>query len=633
MQAHDLHGTDVPPREVAAALTELAQLSARAVSSVGDMRSGSAHALLEWLIAQCGAHRGALVLMVGSQAGRERLSTIPALDEATCLLAARHMREDEVRAALASATPPHANGVTGAPSARAQCELVYELRLAESLPRPAALGPTAPLAQPETAVVMLCWDESPQGSARMARAQTLLPYLADSVSAVIASVLVAQRARELEALANQREALLREVDAIRADWEQTFDAVSDPVCVLTADYRLVRANATYASLFGREPGRYMGHACYTVAEGREAPCPGCPLPLTVQTQRPGFVRQERAVPTGPQGALETRVFETWTYPVVNADGTVDRVVEIMKDVTEQERLHELTSQADALREADRLKAELLGTVSHELRSPLAAIKGYAATLLRHERRLPREERHEFLLAIGDASDRLEVIIDRLLLMSQLETGTMSMHPTAVDLAQTVREAIQASDADASTRTPGRYTFSLRPAHADGTLDAEVPNVAGDPRLLRTVLDNLLENAVKYSPRGGEIEVVLRPANREYAEQARHAIGIQAEEGHPMGAAGEPSDGTGAMLEVRVHDTGMGIPSEHLGRIFDRFHRVDTRLTREVDGLGLGLAICRRIVELHRGMIWAESQPGEGSTFHVLLPIDETGARAARAEEE
>jgi signal transduction histidine kinase len=77
-----------------------------------------------------------------------------------------------------------------------------------------------------------------------------------------------------------------------------------------------------------------------------------------------------------------------------------------------------------------------------------------------------------------------------------------------------------------------------------------------------------------------------------------------------------------MLELRVEDHGVGIPDEHLGRIFDHFHRVDTRLTREVDGLGLGLAICRRIVELHSGAIWAESEPGAGSTFFVVLPLDD-----------
>src|SRR5690349_20203958 len=114
------------------------------------------------------------------------------------------------------------------------------------------------------------------------------------------------------------------------------------------------------------------------------------------------------------------------------------------DVTEHEHVLEVKQQADALRAADRLKAELLATVSHELRSPLTSIKGYAATLLRHERRLPREERHEFLLAIVAASDRLEVIIDRLLEMSQLTTGTTTINRSTVDMRRLAADAISAA---------------------------------------------------------------------------------------------------------------------------------------------------------------------------------------------
>src|SRR5947209_2230976 len=172
------------------------------------------------------------------------------------------------------------------------------------------------------------------------------------------------------------------------------------------------------------------------------------------------------------------------------------------------------------------KAELLATVSHELRSPLASIKGYAGTLLRHESRISREERHEFLVAIAAASDHLERIIDRLLEISQLETGTISIERSPVDV-------------------------------------------------------------VVYP-----VQVLL-----------------------PQGSA------LTRMVEVCVCDYGLGIPPEHLEWIFDRFHRVDTRLTREVNGLGLGLTICKHIVKLHDGMIWAESCPSGGSAFHVRLPMD------------
>src|SRR5205823_13080877 len=110
-------------------------------------------------------------------------------------------------------------------------------------------------------------------------------------------------------------------------------------------------------------------------------------------------------------------------------------------------VNELEPIADslALREMDLLKAELLATVSHELRSPLTSVKGYAATLLRHEHRISRVERHEFLLAINEASDRLAVVIDRLLEISQLDTDAITIEPTTVDLAYLVREAITASE--------------------------------------------------------------------------------------------------------------------------------------------------------------------------------------------
>jgi signal transduction histidine kinase len=285
-----------------------------------------------------------------------------------------------------------------------------------------------------------------------------------------------------------------------------------------------------------------------------------------------------------------------------------------------ERIHELEASRvrDALHEMELLKAELLGTVSHELRSPLASIKGYAATLLRHERRISREERHQFLLAINEASDRLEIIIQRLLEVSQLETGEITIERSPVDMAYLSNEAIAAIEERISEQLPGRFLFKLSLEHANGSPASSVPLILADPRRLREVMDNLLENAVKYSPGGGVIKIVLHPVTQVQTTQVEIS----------------PSDNNAAggqqfmhiprqMLEILVCDNGMGIPVEHLERIFDRFHRVDTRLTREVNGLGLGLAICKRIVEMHDGFIWAENRPkNKGSIFHVRLPIDE-----------
>ncbi len=289
----------------------------------------------------------------------------------------------------------------------------------------------------------------------------------------------------------------------------------------------------------------------------------------------------------------------------------DAAAGVIVSILLAERVHALETAAEqqALHEADHLKAELLGTMNHELRSPLAAIKGYAATLIRHEKRLSREERYEFLSAINQASDRLETIVERLLEMSELETGTVPMNRSSVDLVHLASEAIAALQERVAVQSPGLFTFKLSIEHANGTPARHVPLVMGDLRRLREVLDNLLENALKFSPKGGTIKVILRPATDD------RTLDRNQQESGQKAPLTSPN-----MVEVCVCDNGIGIPGEQLDRIFDHFHRVDTRLTREINGLGLGLAICKRIIELHDGNIWAHSSPGEGSTFHVLLPV-------------
>jgi signal transduction histidine kinase len=290
-----------------------------------------------------------------------------------------------------------------------------------------------------------------------------------------------------------------------------------------------------------------------------------------------------------------------------------------------ERTHDLEAVSDrkALRDMELLKAELLATVSHELRSPLASIKGYAATLLRHERRISREERHEFLLAITEASDRLAAVIDRLFEMSQLETGDITIELTVVNLAYLVREAITAIEQRfvEPDHLDRRSTLTLRLEDERGMPTNEEPLIWADRHRLREVLDNLLENAIHYSPEGGAIEVIIRPVftrgqTGTLRTVTRGAGGDDRETMMPLAKQEAQS-----MVEICVHDQGIGIPPAHLERVFDRFHRVDTRLTREVNGIGLGLAICKRIVELHGGTIWVESDLGQGSTFHVWLPRD------------
>jgi len=286
----------------------------------------------------------------------------------------------------------------------------------------------------------------------------------------------------------------------------------------------------------------------------------------------------------------------------------DAVASVIVTILQAERLYEFEQNAmrESLERMDMFKAELLGTVSHELRSPLASIKGYAATLLRHERRLRREERHQFLLAINEGTDHLERIVGSLLEMSQFETEAIALDVSPVDVARLSREAMRAAGERLSAKFGGRFSFGLLLEDSDGKPAESVPLLEADPRRLREVLDNLLENAIKYSPEGGTITVAVRPVTVDWPINPREDVSARRQRR--------------SMLEVCVCDTGIGIQPEHLERIFDRFYRVDMRLTREMNGLGLGLTICKRIIELHDGAIWAESLPEGGSTFRVLLPL-------------
>ena len=368
-------------------------------------------------------------------------------------------------------------------------------------------------------------------------------------------------------------------------------------------------------------------APFVQQEGHEEPDRAANEQATGQMMRPlqavlllGWTRQEDAESTSAAAEKGRAILPL----VAEAVGTV------LMNILLVGRIHELETALEnrSLQEMELFKAELLATVSHELRSPLASIKGYAATLLRHERRISREERHEFLMAISAASDRLERIIDRLLEMSQLETGTMSIERSPVDVVRLAHEAITATEQQTSTQLPGHFTFHLRLKDAAGVPTQEEPLIMADPRRLREVLDNLLENAIHYSPEGGAIDVLVYPvqallpegraSNRERKAEALP----ESDDTHVEGTDAQPAgQKLQQMVEICVCDLGLGIPPEHLDRIFDRFHRVDTRLTREVNGLGLGLTICRHIVELHDGLIWAESCPAGGSAFHVRLPVD------------
>jgi len=237
-----------------------------------------------------------------------------------------------------------------------------------------------------------------------------------------------------------------------------------------------------------------------------------------------------------------------------------------------------------LQELDKVKDEFVSIASHEIRTPLALIKGYSSTLLRSELRLPPEKQQRFISGIDDASNRLVSLIDNLLSVSRIESGRFKINPQPVN----IKEAIQHA---AST-----FQGQLGNHNLEMALPDHEPRARCNRDQFEQVIINLIGNAIKYSPNGGQITV----------SSAR--------------LEGQAEDKKDAKIEVRVSDQGGGIGPEHIARIFDKFYRAETGLTRKTQGTGLGLYICKSIINSYNGEIWVESEPGTGSTFIFTLPV-------------
>lgn len=244
---------------------------------------------------------------------------------------------------------------------------------------------------------------------------------------------------------------------------------------------------------------------------------------------------------------------------------------------ENMRLAGDAAEVEILRELDRLRGELIANVSHELRTPLGLIKIFCTTLLRDDMELALETQREFLRDIDDETDKLEQIVDNLLDLSRIGAGRLRLDKQVTGLGQLARQVMDAMKVHSQRH---RLIFDF----PDEPILAFV-----DPKRVEQVLRNLLGNAIKYSPDGGEIAV----------------------HGH--------WDGKHFAL-IWVNDQGIGIPEEDLERVFERFYRVESGTT--VRGAGLGLAVCRSLVEAHGGQIWAESTLGAGSTFYFTLPVED-----------
>jgi len=375
----------------------------------------------------------------------------------------------------------------------------------------------------------------------------------------------------IDAVVKQLGHITERKQAKEALWESSrfisllFANITDFITVQDTDYNIIKVNKAVERVFGKG---LVGRKCYEVHQSRDNICPDCPAAKVLATGKP----------THSSGVknIHGMVIEKWFLPVKDEQGNIIAVIRQGRDITERKRVEERIREAEILKKLDRLRAELLANVSHELRTPLTTIKGYSTILLDYDTRLRHNEKRRYLESIDKAVNRLVRLIDQLIDMSRLEAGLMEMEKAITSISKLIREAV----VEAQIRTPRRKLVL--------NLPKRLPRVNIDARHIREVLDNLIDNAIKYSGEGKEIVVKVRRVRRK--------------------------------LLISIADQGVGIPADELERVFSRMYRSKQRLSDEPGGMGLGLAICQRLVAAHGGRIWVKSEEGKGSTFFFTLPL-------------
>jgi signal transduction histidine kinase len=241
----------------------------------------------------------------------------------------------------------------------------------------------------------------------------------------------------------------------------------------------------------------------------------------------------------------------------------------------QERAESLAEAYDELKKADQVKDELVQNISHELRTPLTFVRGYIDLLLNEDMGTLSERQRQGMEIISTKTSAVTQLVNNIMFLQQLEKSTLQF--AILDIVALARDSIAQTQA------------SLRSQNTSLHLEAppDLPLILGDTDRLRQVFQNLLNNAIKFSPSGGEIRMQLQ-------EQAD-------------------------CIQIAVSDQGIGIARVQLEKIFERFYQVDGSATRRFEGAGLGLTIAKRIVQAHGGKIWAKSRLGKGSTFYFTLP--------------
>ncbi|MCA1636277.1 MAG: PAS domain-containing protein [Acidobacteria bacterium] len=342
--------------------------------------------------------------------------------------------------------------------------------------------------------------------------------------------------------------------------EATMESIREGVLVVDREGRVVASNNAARALFGE--GEASSKGPRRLSELTRDPAVHSAFGAALGRGERGEVKVET-------GGPERRVFDLQVAPLKAGAGAAARSAEargavgVFFDITRLERL-------------ERVRQEFLSNVSHELRTPLTAILTFVETLEEGAIDDPAHNRR-FLSVIRRNSERMHNLINDILELSAIEAGTVEVEPTEVRLSALVSECLTALAA----RAAERHVKLLNEVAAEVLVHA-------DARRLEQMLTNLLDNAIKFTPEGGEVRIAHeRAAGRD---------------------------------RVHVADTGEGIALEHVERIFERFYRIDRARSRALGGTGLGLAIVKHLARAHGGEASVRSAPGQGSTFTVELPV-------------
>jgi two-component system phosphate regulon sensor histidine kinase PhoR len=325
------------------------------------------------------------------------------------------------------------------------------------------------------------------------------------------------------------------------------------VAVISEDERIIFSNRAFSQILGLEDmGEIEGRPLLEVARQSD-------LLAAIKMALSGHQQVSSEIVVG---TVRPRSFAVTAAPVLAASHKGAVLV-----------LHEISD----LRRLERVRQDFVANVSHEFRTPLTAIQGFAETLLSGALDDPANRRR-FVEIIREHAMRLARLTEDLLKLSRIEAGQLKLEFRPVSVAQLVESCVETAQLKA---VPKRLSLNVE-------LPSGLPTVRGDANSLQEVLQNLLDNALQYTPGGGKIEVSASCSE--------------------------------SRVIVTVADTGIGIPQAEQERIFERFYRVDEARSREAGGTGLGLSIARHIMEAHGGRLWVESAVGEGSRFHFSIPV-------------